>query len=182
MPEKKAVVMNADDIGRALTRITAEIAEKDQTASALVLVGIRTRGVYIASRIAQKLHQLTGRVPPVIALDTTPWRDDLPRMRGAPPVREPQIEGAQVIIVDDVLYTGRTVRAAMEAVSQMGRAGSIQLAVLVDRGHREVPIRPNFIGKNVPTQKGERVCVRLTEVDGVDDVQILRNQPATAGD
>nr|WP_283673878.1 bifunctional pyr operon transcriptional regulator/uracil phosphoribosyltransferase PyrR [Butyricicoccus sp. Marseille-Q5471] len=174
MPEKKAVIMDADGVRRALTRITYEIVEKNQGAANLVLAGVKTRGVFLARRIAEKLCEVEGKAPPVIELDATPWRDDKPRADDAPlPPTDPRVTGATVIIVDDVLYTGRTVRAAIEAVSHMGRAGRMQLAVLVDRGHREIPIRPDYIGKNVPTSREERVRVRLTEVDGADDVQIL---------
>ena len=130
------------------------------------------RGVH-DRRIAKKLGEVEGRTPPVIELDVTPWRDDKPREGAPKPPPDPRIEGATVVLVDDVLYTGRTVRAAIEAVSHQGRAGRIQLAVLIDRGHREVPIRPDYIGKNLPTSRDERVCVRLTEVDDADNVVIL---------
>ena len=115
-------------------------------------------------------------MPPVIELDVTPWRDDKPREEAPKSPPDGRIEGATVVLVDDVLYTGRTVRAAIEAVSQQGRAGRIQLAVLIDRGHREVPIRPDYIGKNLPTARDERVSVRLTEVDGADNVVILSSE------
>ena len=161
MAGQKTVIMDADGIRRALTRIAFEIIEKNKGAEHLLLAGIRTRGIYLAQRIAHKLGEVEGTTPPVIELDVTPWRDDMPR------------EGATVVLVDDVLYTGRTVRAAIEAVSCFGRASRIQLAVLVDRGHRELPIRPDYIGKNLPTSHEERVCVRLREVDGEDNVAIL---------
>lgn len=173
MAGQKAVIMDADGVRRALTRIAFEIVEKNQGAEHVLLAGIRTRGVYLARRIAQKLGEVEGSAPDVLELDVTPWRDDKPRTGAPPCLRDARVEGATVILVDDVLYTGRTVRAAIEAVSQLGRAGRIQLAVLIDRGHRELPIRPDYIGKNLPTARDERVSVRLTEVDGLDNVVIL---------
>lgn len=173
MAGQKTVIMDADGIRRALTRIAFEIIEKNRGVDNLLLAGIRTRGIYLAQRIAQKLGEVEGRTPPVIELDVTPWRDDKPRQDTPLPSPDPRIENATVVLVDDVLYTGRTVRAAIEAVSYCGRASRIQLAVLVDRGHRELPIRPDYIGKNLPTSHEERVCVRLSEVDGEDNVAIL---------
>lgn len=173
MAEQKAVIMDADGVRRALTRIAFEIIEKNKGAENLLLAGVKTRGEFLAQRIAKKLGEVERRTPPVITLDVTPWRDDKPREDAPKPPPDPRIEGATVVLVDDVLYTGRTVRAAIEAVSHQGRAGRIQLAVLIDRGHREVPIRPDYIGKNLPTSRDERVCVRLTEVDGADNVVIL---------
>lgn len=176
MAEQKAVIMDADGVRRALARIAFEIIEKNKGVENLLLAGIKTRGVYLARRIAQKLGEVEGRTPPVIELDVTPWRDDKPRQDTPAPPPDARIEGATVVLVDDVLYTGRTVRAAIEAVSQQGRAGRIQLAVLIDRGHREVPIRPDYIGKNLPTARGEHVRVRLAEVDGADHVVIMSSQ------
>ena len=173
MAVQKAAIMDADGVRRALTRIAFEIVEKNKGVEHLLLAGVKTRGVFLAHRIAAKLGEVEGKAPPVLELDVTPWRDDKPRTDAPLPAPDPRIEGATVIIVDDVLYTGRTVRAAIEAVSHRGRAARIQLAVLVDRGHRELPIRPDYIGKNLPTARGERVCVRLTEVDGADNVVIL---------
>ena len=187
MAGQKTVIMDADGIRRALTRtlkkyaedsgmlakLKFDIIEKNKGVDNLLLAGIRTRGIYLAQRIAQKLGEVEGRTPPVIELDVTPWRDDKPRQDTPFPSPDPRIENATVILVDDVLYTGRTVRAAIEAVSYCGRASRIQLAVLVDRGHRELPIRPDYIGKNLPTSHEERVCVRLSEVDGEDNVAIL---------
>ena len=173
MAGQKTVIMDADGIRRALTRIAFEIIEKNKGAEHRLLAGIRTRGIYLAQRIAQKLGEVEGTTPPVIELDVTPWRDDMPRQDAPMPSPDARIEGATVVLVDDVLYTGRTVRAAIEAVSCFGRASRIQLAVLVDRGHRELPIRPDYIGKNLPTSHEERVCVRLREVDGEDNVAIL---------
>lgn len=176
MAEQKAVIMDADGVRRALTRIAFEIIEKNKGAENLLLAGVRTRGVFLAARIAKKLGEVEGKSPPVLELDVTPWRDDKPRTDAPLPPPDPRIENATVVLVDDVLYTGRTVRAAIEAVSHAGRAARIQLAVLVDRGHREIPIRPDYIGKNLPTSREERVCVRLTEVDGEDNVVILSNE------
>ncbi|MDO4270640.1 MAG: bifunctional pyr operon transcriptional regulator/uracil phosphoribosyltransferase PyrR [Eubacteriales bacterium] len=173
---EKAVILDADGVRRALTRIAFEITEKNQGVENVLLAGIKTRGVYLAGRLAQKLGEVEGKAPPVLALDVTPWRDDIPRAQRPLPPPDPRVEGAAVVIVDDVLYTGRTVRAAIEAVSHLGRAGRIQLAVLVDRGHREIPIRPDYIGKNLPTSKDERVRVRLTEVDGEDNVVIFEKE------
>lgn len=173
MPEQKAVIMDADGVRRALTRIAYEIVEKNRGTEGVLLAGVRTRGVYLARRIADKLREVEGAAPPVIELDVTPWRDDKPRRDLPLPEPDRRVENATVIIVDDVLYTGRTVRAAIEAISYLGRAGRIQLAVLIDRGHREIPIRPDYIGKNLPTAKEERVRVRVTEVDGEDIVTIL---------
>ena len=137
---------------------------------------MKTRGVFLAQRIARKLGEVEGNAPPVLELDVTPWRDDKPRDGKPLPASDPRIEGATVVVVDDVLYTGRTARAAIEAVSNGARAARIQLAVLVDRGHREIPIRPDYTGKNLPTSREERVSVRLTEVDGADNVVILSNK------
>ena len=163
MAEQKAVIMDADGVRRALTRIAFEIIEKNKGAENLLLAGVKTRGVFLAQRIAKKLGEVEGRTPPVIELDVTPWRDDKPRAEAPKQPPDARIEGATVVLVDDVLYTGRTVRAAIEAV-------------LIDRGHREVPIRPDYIGKNLPTARDERVCVRLTEVDGADNVVILSSE------
>lgn len=173
MPTKKAAIMDCDAMRRALTRISFEIAEKNQGTRNIVLVGIRTRGVYLAERISDKLCEVEGEKPPVIALDTTPWRDDASPQALPKVLTDARVIGANVIIVDDVLYTGRTVRAAIEAVSHMGRPGRIQLAVLIDRGHREVPIRPDYIGKNLPTSHTERVQVHIKELDGKDAVEIF---------
>ena len=173
MTEPK-IILDQDGIRRALTRIAFEIVEKNKGVEHLLLVGVKTRGIYLAQRIAAKLGEVEGTAPPVLELDVTPWRDDMPRTDTPLPEADPRIAGATVIIVDDVLY-GRTVRAAIEAISHRGRAERIQLAVLVDRGHRELPIRPDYIGKNLPTARDERVCVRLTEVDGEDNVNIQSN-------
>ena len=165
MTEPK-IILDQDGIRRALTRIAFEIVEKNKGAEHLLLAGVKTRGIYLAQRIAAKLGEVEGKAPP-----------DVPRTDAPLPDLDPRIAGATVIIVDDVLYTGRTVRAAIEAISHRGRAERIQLAVLVDRGHRELPLRPDYIGKNLPTARDERVFVRLTEVDGEDSVNIQARNP-----
>ena len=184
MTEPK-IILDQDGIRRALTRIAFEIVEKNKRAEHLLLAGVKTRGIYLAQRIAAKLGEVEGKAPPVLELDVTPWRDDVPRTDAPLPDLDPRIAGATVIIVDDVLYTGRTIRAALDAlmdigrpaISHRGRAERIQLAVLVDRGHRELPLRPDYIGKNLPTARDERVFVRLTEVDGEDSVNIQARNP-----
>lgn len=175
LQQKKAEIMDEGAMRRALTRIAFEIIEKNHGSKDILLAGIRTRGVPLAARIADKIGEVEGFRPPVIELDISSLRDDRPH---DPPVGTafpglPGLENSTVILVDDVLFTGRTVRAAIEAVARMGRAGRIQLAVLVDRGHRELPIRPDYIGKNLPTSQSERVQVRLKEIDGTDTVMIL---------
>ena len=169
-------ILDQTAIRRALTRISFEIVEKNRGSKDLVLAGIRTRGVPMAARLADKIGEVEGVRPPVLEIDTRPYRDDLPSSARAEITagENADVAGKTVVLVDDVLYTGRSVRAAMDAVSRMGRAGRIQLAVLVDRGHRELPIRPDFIGKNVPTSQSERVQVRLTETDGEDSVRIIK--------
>jgi pyrimidine operon attenuation protein/uracil phosphoribosyltransferase len=170
-------VLQQADITRALTRIAHEILESNHGSSDLVLLGIPTRGVLLAERIAGILEQLepgTGRVG---ALDATMYRDDLRTQ----PTRSPQptwipeggIDGKTVVLVDDVLYSGRTIRAALDALSAHGRPRAVRLAVLVDRGHRELPIRADFVGKNLPTSVAERINVRLVETDGEDGVDIV---------
>lgn len=169
-------ILDQTAIRRALTRISFEIVEKNRGSKDLVLAGIRTRGVPMAARIADKIGEVEGVRPPVLEIDTRPYRDDLPSAARAEIAAgaNADVAGKTVVLVDDVLYTGRSVRAAMDAVSRMGRAGRIQLAVLIDRGHRELPIRPDFIGKNVPTSQSERVQVRLAETDGEDSVRIIK--------
>lgn len=168
--------MDADEIRRALTRMHHEILERNHGAGGLVLAGIRTRGVPIAERLAEQIRRSEGVDVPVGHLDINLYRDDLserPRMRIRPTTMPVDVAGRTVALVDDVLYTGRTVRAAMDAISDLGRPLRIQVAALVDRGHRELPIRADFVGKNIPTRRLELVRVRFTETDGVDDVFIL---------
>jgi pyrimidine operon attenuation protein/uracil phosphoribosyltransferase len=172
-------IFTADDIRRAVTRIAHEIAERNEGVREIVLVGIRRRGLPLAQRIAATLADIEGVRVPVGVLDITLYRDDL-SMRGPAPVVHAtsipvDITGRIVVLVDDVLYTGRTVRAALDALNDIGRPARIQLAVLIDRGHRELPIRADFVGKNVPTARDERIETFLHEVDGGDDgVSIVR--------
>ena len=168
--------MDADEIRRALTRMHHEILERNHGADGLILAGIRTRGVPIAERLAEHISRSEGTAVPVGRLDINLYRDDLserPRVRVRPTTMPVDVAGRTVVLVDDVLYTGRTVRAAMDAISDLGRPLRIQLAALVDRGHRELPIRADFVGKNIPTRQSELVRVRLAETDGIDDVCIL---------
>lgn len=171
-------IMDEAAIRRALTRIAHEILERNKGVQDCLLVGIKTRGVYLAQRLRERIQQIEGRSVPIGELDITLYRDDLTEKDAHPEVKEtqvPDINGKKVILVDDVLYTGRTVRAAMDALIDLGRPQMIQLAVLIDRGHRELPIRPDYVGKNVPTSKDEIVSVSLTEVDiERDEVRIRK--------
>jgi len=175
--ETGRVLLTEDDIRRVLTRISHEILEQNRASSDLVIVGLQTRGVHLARRLAEIIERIENFKPVVGTLDPRLWRDDPDVASGQPllPSDIPtSVDGKPVVLVDDVLYTGRTIRAAMEALLDFGRASRIQLAVLVDRGHRELPIRPDFIGKNIPTARGERVQVRITEIDGDDAVVLGR--------
>lgn len=170
-------VMSGEDLHRALRRIAHEILERHRGADGLVLVGIHTRGVYLARALAELISQFENAKVGVGELDVGPHRDDRtarPQDRDRPTSLPFPLDGADVIIVDDVLYTGRTVRAALDAISERGRARSIELAVMVDRGHRELPIRADYVGKNLPTSREERVAVRVEAVDGEDGVWIER--------
>ena len=174
----KATVMDVAAVGRALKRIAHEIIERNNGCEGVCLVGIRRRGVPLARRIAKCMEEIEGVQPPVGVLDITLYRDDLTTDRDMPRLNNSQVPfpvtGRRVVIVDDVLYTGRTARAAIEAIFSLGRPDSIQLAILVDRGHRELPIRADFVGKNIPTARSEVVAVRLPEFDeGAPGVQIL---------
>ena len=172
------VVMDADRIGRSLARIAHEILERNRGLDDLVLVGIRTRGVPLAKRLAQAIQDIHHTEIPTGALDITLYRDDLMRTAvGAQPlIRRTEIpfsiDDKRILLVDDVLYTGRTIRAALDALIEFGRPKAIQLIVLVDRGHRELPIKADYVGKNVPTSLSQSIQVRLTEVDGRDEVEI----------
>ncbi|BBM16193.1 bifunctional protein pyrR [Enterococcus pernyi] len=165
---------------RALTRITYEIIERNQSIEEIVLVGIKTRGIYIAARIAERLKQLENIEVPVGELDITLYRDDKKEIAQEPELHSSDIpvslEGKEVILIDDVLYTGRTIRAAMDAVMDFGRPRKISLAVLVDRGHRELPIRADYVGKNIPTAKKEEILVEMQELDGQDRIMILNEE------
>jgi pyrimidine operon attenuation protein/uracil phosphoribosyltransferase len=172
------VVMDGDRIARSLTRIAHEILERNRGVGALAFVGIRARGVPIAARLAAHLREIAGVDVPTGALDITLYRDDLMRTSVAPQpvVRRTEIpfsiDGRHILLVDDVLYTGRTIRAALDALIDFGRPSAIQLVVLVDRGHRELPIRADYVGRNIPTARHESVQVRLLEIDGRDEVEV----------
>lgn len=176
MSQQIAEIMDEHKVRRALTRIAFEMIEKNHGCRSLLLAGIQTRGVPLAERLADKLGEVEDFRPPVLSLDIRPFRDDMPYMEPPDLPDIPGLSGCTVVIVDDVLYTGRSVRAAIEAISCMGRAARIQLAVLVDRGHRELPIRPDYVGKNLPTAQNEHVHVSLRETDGEDRVTIVKRQ------
>jgi len=171
-----AKLLDADDIRRALTRIAHEIIERDKGGRGLALVGIANRGDHLARRLAEAIRMIEGVAVPVGVLDITFYRDDIGMKAEAPEVHETRIgfdlNGSTVVLVDDVLFTGRTIRAAMDALMDFGRPRRIQLAVLVDRGHRELPIRADFVGKNVPTRRADDVRVLVTELDGEDAVVV----------
>ena len=168
-------VLDPADVGRAITRIAHEILERTKGGDDLVLLGIPTRGVTMATRLAARIRAVEGREIPVGSLDITMYRDDL-RIRSLRALEATDVpggvDGKLVILVDDVLFTGRTVRAALDALSDLGRPRSVQLAVLVDRGHRELPIRADYVGKNLPTSRSQSVSVRLSEIDGSDGVVV----------
>lgn len=172
----KTVIMDSEGIRRALTRISHEIVERNKGVDNIVIVGIRTRGVPIAERIAANIEHIEGKKPPVGVLDITLYRDDLSSLSYQPIVHQTElpvdITGKTIVLVDDVLYTGRTIRAALDAIIDMGRPKAIQLAVLVDRGHRELPICADFVGKNVPTSSHEVVSVQLSTIDQAEKVVI----------
>jgi len=172
----KAKILDKDDIKRATTRISHEILEHNKEKQKLVIVGIRNRGEHLARRIAASIEKISGAAVPFGILDITLYRDDLTEVAEQPVLKETKIDfditGKKVILVDDVLYTGRTIRCAMDQLIDFGRPAVIQLAVLVDRGHRELPIRADYVGKNVPTALNEIVEVKLEEADGVDEVAI----------
>lgn len=174
--EPARVVLDSDDIARAITRVAHEIVEKAKGTQNLVLLGIPTRGTTLARRIAAAIEGFEGVEVPCGSLDITLYRDDL-RMRPARALESTSIpasgiDAKVVVLVDDVLYSGRTIRAALDALNDIGRPSAVRLAVLVDRGHRELPIRPDYVGKNLPTAADETVSVRLTEIDGSDEVAI----------
>jgi pyrimidine operon attenuation protein/uracil phosphoribosyltransferase len=174
-----SVALDADRMGRTLTRIAHEILERNRGVEELALVGIRTRGVPLARRLARAIQEINGHEIPTGALDITLYRDDLMRTAvGAQPViRKTEIpfsiDDKRILLVDDVLYTGRTIRAALDALIEFGRPRVIQLVVLVDRGHRELPIKADYVGKNLPTSQSQSVQVHLIEVDGRDEVEIV---------
>jgi pyrimidine operon attenuation protein/uracil phosphoribosyltransferase len=178
LPVNAHAVLSADDIRRAIRRIAHEIVERNGGPEGVVLVGMRTRGVPLAHRLADAIREFEGELIPVGSLDIGLYRDDIASMQLRPRIQPTDmptdIDGRQVVLVDDVLYTGRSIRAALDALTDFGRPASIQLAVLVDRGHRELPIRPDYVGKNIPTALQEEVQVMLVEIDGCDEVRITR--------
>jgi pyrimidine operon attenuation protein/uracil phosphoribosyltransferase len=172
--QEKTIIMDDQQLNRSLTRIAHEIIEKNKGVRDLILVGIRTRGVPLAQKLAEKIKEIEGIEVEVGKLDITLYRDDLTTLADQPIVHGTElpfnIVGKKIVLVDDVLYTGRTVRAALDALVDLGRPNVIQLAVLIDRGHRELPIRADFVGKNIPTSRKEVIMVKLAEVDGIDKV------------
>lgn len=177
---QKALILDEVGIGRSITRISHEIIERNKGIGDIVIVGIKTRGIYLAERIVEKIEQFEGEKVPLGELDISLYRDDLSvKSENNQAVVNStnvttSIEGKKVILVDDVLYTGRTVRAALDAIMDLGRPKNIQLAVLVDRGHRELPIRADFVGKNIPTSVEEKVSVQLKEYDGQEQIVIFK--------
>jgi pyrimidine operon attenuation protein / uracil phosphoribosyltransferase len=184
--ESTGIVLDRDDLRRALVRIAHEIVEGNTAGDPLSLVGIHTRGALMARRLRALIEELAGKPVPLGEIDITFYRDDVGSrpISDAPVVHSSRVdfplEGTTVVLVDDVLYTGRTVRAAIDSLFDYGRPDRIQLAVLVDRGHRELPIRPDYVGKNLPTSRRQRVNVRLEETDGVDEIEIVTLQPTEA--
>jgi len=170
-------IINAEEMNRAITRISHEILEKNKGADRIVLIGIRTGGAILAKRFQSQIHSIEGKEILLGLLDITLYRDDLTEIGPQPNVGETKIDfnvdGKKVILVDDVLFTGRTIRCALDALIDFGRPESIQLAVLVDRGHRELPIKPDYVGKNIPTSKNEKVIVKFKEQDGEDGVSVV---------
>lgn len=179
MPQK--IIMTAQDMRRTLARIAHEILERNRSTENLVLIGMRTRGVPLANRLAANIANFEQSKVPVGALDFSLYRDDLANLSHQPVVKSTDvpvnIDGKTVILIDDVLYTGRSTRAAMDAIIDLGRPESLQLAVLIDRGHRELPIRPDYVGKNMPSSRHENVQVKLEETDGVDEVSLTEVPP-----
>lgn len=181
--ERKIKARIIDEVGlrRTVTRLAHEILERNRGAENLVIVGVRTRGVYLAQRIIREIEKIEGKKLPLGVLDITMYRDDFRQRLKQPVVQQTDIPfdiyDKDVILVDDVLYTGRTTRAALEALMSFGRPARIQLAVLVDRGHRELPIKPDYVGKNIPTSIGEEVQVKMQEIDGEDSVLLVETPP-----
>lgn len=177
---EKAQILDNEQVRRALTRISHEVVERNRGIDGLILAGIRTRGVPIAQRLAKMIEKIEGIQVPVGILDITLYRDDLSSVAEQPVINHTSmpadVEGKVVVLVDDVLFTGRTARAALDAVMDLGRPERVQLAVLIDRGHRELPIRADYVGKNLPTSTKEIVAVRLEEIDGDERVIILEKK------
>lgn len=178
---ERAQLLTADDMDRALMRIAHEIVEKNKGAKNLALIGIRKRGVYLAQRLSEKIKKIEQTEVPLGSLDITFYRDDV-GLQFKPEVFKTEVSfdvtGKDVVLVDDVLYTGRTTRAAMDAIMDFGRPSSIQLAVMIDRGHRELPVKADYVGKNIPTAGREEVKVKLTEEDGIDEVVVGESDEA----
>lgn len=174
------LLMNAEDMNRAITRIAHEILEKNKGTRDLALVGIRTRGVILANRLRDKINEIEKTTVDLGILDITLYRDDLATSKDKPVLRDTDIpfpiDGKKVVLCDDVLFTGRTIRAAIDALVDFGRPAEVQLAVLIDRGHRELPIRPDYVGKNIPTSKDMRVKVHMIGEDQEDKVIVINNQ------
>jgi pyrimidine operon attenuation protein/uracil phosphoribosyltransferase len=179
------LILSEDDVNRVISRIAHQILEKTQGANDVVLLGVATRGVPLAQRLAERIHAFEQVKLPVGTLDITLYRDDLNRQStravGRTELPSGGIDGRRVILVDDVLFSGRTVRAALDAISDLGRPAAVQLAVLVDRGHRQLPIRADYVGKNIPTSQNEQVKVLLREVDGIDEVRIATDGSPVEG-
>lgn len=173
----KAGLFDENAVNRAIVRIAHEIIEKNETVDNLCIVGIKTRGIHIAERLAEAIYKIENKRVDVGTLDISQFRDDLTIDEGNPALRTVEfdfpITGKSIILTDDVIYTGRTVRAALDAILSKGRASKIQLAALVDRGHRELPIRADYVGKNVPTSRNEIIKVKLREIDGMDSVELF---------
>ncbi len=175
--EEKASILDEQSMSRALTRIAHEIIERNKGIEDCILVGIKTRGAFLAKRLAERIERIEGKAIKTGELDITLYRDDLSLKNGSEPLVQQvdithDVTNKKVVLVDDVLYTGRTVRAAMDAVMDLGRPAQIQLAVLIDRGHRELPIRADYVGKNIPTSSNERIVVKVVEADQQDAVTI----------
>jgi pyrimidine operon attenuation protein/uracil phosphoribosyltransferase len=173
-------ILDSEEFGRAITRIAHEILEKNKGTERLALVGIRTGGAFLAKRFQDKIREIENCEIPIGLLDITLYRDDLTEVGPQPDIRETEIDfdvsGKKIILVDDVLFTGRTVRSALDALIDFGRPESIQLAVLIDRGHRELPIKPDYVGKNIPTSKHEKVVVKFKEQNGEDCVIVTEEE------
>lgn len=176
----KAELLDAQTMNRAITRIAHEIIEKNKGIEQCILVGIKTRGAHLAKRLAERIEKIEGKQVRTGELDISLYRDDIADKKDQAEVKQVdisyEVEKQKVILVDDVLYTGRTVRAALDAIMDLGRPAQIQLAVLIDRGHRELPIRADYVGKNVPTSSNERIEVQLVESDEIDSVSIIKIQ------
>lgn len=176
-----SIILNDKDMSRAISRIAHEILEKNKGIENLVLVGIRTRGVYLAKRLVQKIKEIENVTIDLGILDITLYRDDLGKSKPNPAIKKTEIpfpiKGKKIVLCDDVLFTGRTIRAAIDALMDFGRPSTVQLAVLIDRGHRELPIRPDYVGKNIPTSREMLVKVKMREEDNEDQVVIVESTP-----